>query len=629
MPTALLQASLNLFLFLLSLAVVTGVGALVLRVFRISRSAPGERVFFSFAAGLGATGYAVFVPAALGLLRPSVLWTVVALLLVAAVPGFRSFGRTAGEPAAQNPAPSRGAIEWFALLLLAGFLALSLLLCLAPETGKDALIYHLAVPKQYLKAGGFRFLPGNIFSNSPAHPEMHYLLALFLRGEVLAKLLHLGALGGVLLGMWSFSRRHLPENEFPLTALLLFAAIPTVFAVSRTAYTDLFVVLYSLAAFHAFVNWSEGGDPGWLPLSGCLAGLAVSTKYTALLLPFLGVLGVPWGSRRRGDADRQAVRSLALCAVPFFLAGAPFYLKNLVLTGNPFYPFLYGLFGGKGWEPGQAQLYDAFVEHLGMGRGWLDHLLLPWNLSVRAEMDSPRFDGVLGPVFLLTMPLLALARRPSVPLSCALVFSLFWFLFWASSAQQMRYLMPVFPFLALAVADVLSSGRARSPLAFGVLVALVAGGIAFDGYHAVRMFRKIRPLGAIAGVESRDEHLARVVPSSTMYRHASLHLPPGSKVFLIYMRNYTYLCETECYSDSMFESYTIQKILSASGSPAEVERALRADGFTHLMYDSRFVFGEMSQFLPEEKERFRRFQEERLALLREEGKLRLYRIRGP
>ena len=629
MPAAPLQAFLNLLLFLLSLAVATGVGALLLRAFRIRGSPAGERVFFSLAAGLGATGYVVFVPAALGLLRPSVLWTVAALLVVASAAGLRSIGREVRETAAPATAPPRGAFETCALLLLGLSLAMSLVLSLAPETGKDALIYHLTVPKQYLKSGGFRFLPGNIFSNSPLHPEMLYLLALFLRGEVLAKLLHFGALGGVLLGMWSFSRRHLPENAFPFTALLLFAAIPTVFAVSRTAYTDLFVVLYSLAAVHAFLNWAEKGDAGWLAFSGCLCGLAVSTKYTALLLPFLGVLGVLWGSRRRGDADRQAMRSLALYAVPFVLAGSPFYLKNLVLTGNPFYPFLYGLFGGKGWEPGQAQLYDAFVEHLGMGRGWLDHLLLPWNLSVRAEMDSPRFDGILGPVFLLALPFLALARRPSVPLKCGLVFSLSWFLFWASSAQQMRYLMPVFPFLALAAAAALSSGRARSPLAFGVLVAFIAGGIAFDGYHAVRLFRKIRPLGVIAGVESRDQHLARVVPISTMYRHANLHLPPRSKIFLVYMRNYTYLCETECYSDSMFESYTIQRILSASGSSLEVARALRADGFTHLMYDSRFVFGELSQFLPEEVERFRRFQEERLALLHEEGKLRLYRIGGP
>jgi hypothetical protein len=628
MPAALLQAGLNLLLFLLSLAVVTGVGALVLRIFRIPRFPLDERVYFSFAAGLGATGYFVFVPAALGLLHPSLLGTVAMLLVVASAGGLRSFDRTEREMTSPLSPPSRGVVESCALLLLAGCLALSLILSLAPETGKDALIYHLAVPKQYLKAGGFRFLPGNIFSNAPLHPEMLYLLALFLRGEVLAKLLHFGAFGGVLLGMWNFSRRHLPGNAFPFTGLLLFAAIPTVFAVSHTSYTDLFVVLYTLAATHAFLNWSEKGEAGWLALSGCLCGLAVSTKYTALLLPFLGVLGVLWGSRRRGDTDRQAMRNVALYAVPFVLVGLPFYLKNLVLTGNPFYPFLYGLFGGKGWEPGQAQLYDAFVEHLGMGRGWLDHLLLPWNLSMRAEMDSPRFDGILGPVFLLTLPFLALVRRPTVPLKFTLVFSLSWFLFWASSAQQMRYLMPVFPFLALAVAAVLSFGRARSPLAFGVLVAFVAGGLAFDGYHAVRQFRKIRPLAVIAGVETRDEYLARVVPISTMYRHANLHLPPRSKVFLVYMRNYTYLCEMECYSDSMFESYTIQEILSSSGSSLDVARALRAKGFTHLMYDSRFVFGEISQFQPEEMDRFRRFQEERLAPVHEEGNLRLYRIDG-
>jgi hypothetical protein len=629
MPAAPLHAFLNLLLFLLSLTVATGVGALVLRVCRIPHSSLEQRVFFSFAVGLGATGHIVFVPTVLGILRPSLVWAVVVLLVAAAAGGLRSIGRAVREAAAPATAPPRGAFETCALLLLSGCLALSLFLSLAPETGRDALVYHLAVPRQCLKAGGFRFLPGDIFSNSPLHPEMLYLLALFLRGEVLAKLLHFGALVGVLLGMWSFCRRHMPENAFPFTGLLLFAAIPTIIVVSGCAYADLFVVLYSLAGIHAFMNWAEKGEAAWLALSGGLCGLAVSTKYTALLLPFLGVLGVLWGSRRRGDADRQAMRSLALYAVPFVLAGSPFYLKNLVLTGNPFYPFLYGLFGGKGWDPEQAQLYDALVEHLGMGRGWLDHLLLPWNLSVRAEMDSPHFDGILGPVFLLTLPFLALLRRPSFPLKCTLVFSLSWFLFWVSSAQQMRYLMPVFPFLALAVAAVLSSGRARSPLVFGVLVAFVAGGLAFDGYHAVRLFRKIRPLGVIAGVESRDEYLARVVPISTMYRYANLHLPPRSKIFLVYMRNYTYLCEMECYSDSAFESYTIQKVLSSAGSSLEVARTLREKGFTHLMYDSRFVFGEISQFRPEEKERFQRFQVEMLALVHEEGMFRLYRIDGP
>jgi hypothetical protein len=63
---------------------------------------------------------------------------------------------------------------------------------------------------------------------------MLYLPALFVRGEVLAKLLHFGALLGVRGGMWHFSLRHAGENEFLCISLLVFAGIPTVFAVSHS-----------------------------------------------------------------------------------------------------------------------------------------------------------------------------------------------------------------------------------------------------------------------------------------------------------------------------------------------------------------------------------------------------------
>ena len=33
------------------------------------------------------------------------------------------------------------------------------------------------------------------------------------------------------------------------------------------------------------------------------------------------------------------------------------------------------------------------------------------------------------------------------------------------------------------------------------------------------------------------------------------------RVFLIYMKNFTFLCDRDCYSDSMFEAHTLQKIL--------------------------------------------------------------------
>lgn len=628
MASAVRDTLFNLLLLPLAAVTVTGVGGLVLRAAGVEAASRGERYFFAFAAGLAATGYAVFVPAALRVLGPAALWALVAVLVAASGAGWRAL-RAPGPPrdAGIPLGPPRPVLETAAVPLLAALLVAGLALALAPETGKDALLYHLAVPKEYLKRGGFVFLPGNVFANYPLLGEMAYIPALFLRGEVFAKLLHFGSLAGVLAGMRSFSLRHVPENAFPWSSLLLFAAIPTVFSVSHTANVDLFVVLYALAALFAYANWADEGRGGWLALSGAFTGAALSCKYTALLLPFLGVLGVLMEARRRNATDREALGNLLRYLAPAAVLGAPFYVKNLVLTGNPFYPFLYGLFGGKGWDAEQARLYDALVEHLGMGRGWIDTLLLPWNVSLRAQADSPRFDGILGPVFLFALPFLFGVRRVAAPLKAALAFSLLWFLFWASSAQLTRYLLPVFPFLAVAVGVALTWRRSRpGRWPYRLLAVVVSGGLAFGGYHIAREFGKTGPLGVIAGTESRADYLGRVVPVSRMYGYLDRHLPSGSKVFLVYMRNYTFLCETECYSDSMFESYTIQKILSGSRSADEVRAALRSGGFTHLMYDGRYVFGDLSTFTPREKELFARFQEEGLVLLHEEGPFRLCRI---
>lgn len=606
---------------------IVGVGVLVLRAARVPSVPRGETWFFACAAGSGIAGYAVFIPLALGHLSPFVLCAVLALLLFASLAGWRVAWRDLASAGDRPPRPRPGMVEKGAALWLSVLLFLALALALAPETGKDALVYHLPLPRAYLKDHGFRFLPGDMFSNSPLHAEMLYTAAMFVRGEVLAKLLHFGALLCVLEGMRRFSRSHVAENRFPCVSLLVFAGIPTVFAVSHTSYIDLFVTLYAFAAFFAFANWSEEERPAWLGLAGFFTGLALSCKYTALILPFLGVLGILWISRQRG-MERQVFGNLLIYACATAAFGAPYYLKNLLLTGNPFFPFFYGLFGGTGWDPEQAQLYDMFVEHLGMGRRWQDYLLLPWNLSLRAASDSPRFDGIVGPVFLFTLPLLAWMRRIAPPLKWSLAFSLVWFLFWASSAQQTRYLIPVFPFLSLAVGTVLSHYRSsKGRWGFGA-AAVIAACIVFAGYHVLLDFRKIRPLGVIAGTESRTDFLTRLIPSYPMYRYVDTDLPSGAKVFLIYMRNYKYLCEAETYSDSMFESYTIQKILSSAATPTEVLRELRGRGFTHMMYDSRFVFGEMSLFTRNEQELFSRFQAEHLTPLRKDGAYRLFGIEG-
>ncbi|MDO9559166.1 MAG: glycosyltransferase family 39 protein [Syntrophales bacterium] len=514
----------------------------------------------------------------------------------------------------------------FAFFLLLLCLLASLLLTLTPEIGKDALIYHLAVPKLFLKHHGFTFIPGNIFSNYPLHSEMLFLVGLFLQGDILARGMHFLMLLFILLGMDQFIRYRMKSHDYPALSLLIFCTLPSVFAVSHMAYDDLFVTFYSMAAVFAFINWFDRPEKGWLILSGVFSGLALASKYTALFLPFLGCLGILWAARHHRFRLGGTFRMLLLYGVIVAIVGSPFYIKNWIVTGNPFYPFLYGIFGGRGWEPQQAQFYDFFVQSLGMGRTFLDYILLPWNLSFLAKMDSIHFDGMIGPIFIVTLPFAIGIRKASMVLKIMGIYCFLMFLFWASAAQQIRYLIPIFPFLAIITGSILT-GYQRKKMVFYLLSFLIAGSLAFNGYNIVKEFRRIAPVNVVIGKESRAEFLDRMLPSYGMFDYMNRHLPPDAKIFLIYMKNWTFLCEKECYSDSMFESYTIQKLLSQASTPAEVFSALTGKGFTHILFDINYIYGPPSTFTPSEQALFQAFTHEHLVLAKTDLSYYLYRIR--
>jgi hypothetical protein len=206
-----------------------------------------------------------------------------------------------------------------------------------------------------------------------------------------------------------------------------------------------------------------------------------------------------------------------------------------------------------------------------------------------------------------------------------LAYALLTFFFWASSAQQIRYLIPLFPLLALVTGAILTRYRSRKKI-FGLLLCIIAGSLAFNGYHIARGFIKINPLRVVVGLESRAHFLSRTLPPYTMYRFVNQALPPDARIFLIYMKNYTFLCDRDCYVDAMFEAHTLQKILREEASPDRVGNRLKAAGFTHLLYDELYLFGEQSPVSAEEKQLLIAFQNNHLKSVRQEGSYRLYRL---
>jgi hypothetical protein len=616
-PSALLQHSIDLVFLTGIIVIAIGMGRLILCRAGTKFISLGEHVIFSLGVGIGIFSYSAFVLGALQLLYPAAVYVLVGLCAPLSLAGWLNLRSRIQIESTSSPKTQLSFWDRCIVAVLIACLILGLLLVLTPAIGKDALIYHLAVPKLFVKHHGIYFIPGNIFAHYPLNGEMLYALGLAMRGEVLAKGMHFVMTLSILLGMWQFARHHIAEISFIPVGLLVFYTTPSVFATSHLAYNDLTVSFYTFLAVYAFMNWVSRRQNAWLLLCGVLSGIAISTKYTALLLPFLGCLGILWACRHHRVTNQHVLHLLLGYVTCTVLVGSPFYIKNWIMTGNPFYPFLYAIFDGMGWDPDQARLYDLFVRGLGMGRGLLDYILLPWNLSVNARMNSPQFDGVLGPVFILTLPFALGMRKISLGARIAMFYCLFTFMFWASSAQQIRYLIPVLPFLAIMTAYVLCYYQHRR-VVFRVLVVLIAGSMGFNGYHIVSNFLKIKPLGVITGLEDREAFLDRMIPSYAMFQYANTHLPEDSKIFLIYMKNFGYLCDRPYYSDSMFESYTIQKILAQSSTPEAVYVSLKERGFTHILYDINYISGEISTFSEQEKTLFFAFQKRYLELIKNE-----------
>jgi hypothetical protein len=620
MQSTLLQQGITILLFAGWWLITTGMGRLCLNLTGISFFSRGEQLFLSFGVGLIWTGYTVFI---LGIAQSLSGVSIGVILITLGILGLAGWLRKLPHcPSLPNAqiGYDRLAAYLLTLTLFAGFL-----LVLTPEIGKDALIYHLAVPRLYLAHHGFYFVPGNAFAGYPLLGEMQYVLALYLQNDILAKTMHYSLLCGTLLGMGLWSRFLMREHSFPALSMLLFVSIPSVFMISHTAYNDLFVAFFTLAAIYTFRRWSENERKGWLILCAIFSGSAAACKYTALLLTPLGCLGILWVNARKKASAFQAVHHLAFYAAAAFLAACPFYIKNWIMLGNPFYPFFHGLFGGLGWDSDQARMYDLFIRNLGMGRDILDYILLPWNLSFRAKMDDPQFDGILGPIFLLTLPFLIGMRQKETSIKVLVAYAFPTFLFWASSAQQIRYLIPLLSLLSLVSGAILSRYRDRKVI-FGLLAFIIIGSLTFNGFHIVHHIMKIRPLNVAVGLESRDAFLARMIPVYPMYRFVNRELPPESRVFLIYMKNLTYLCSLSCYADAMFETHTLQKILRDSSSPVDVRNRLRVDGFTHLLYDEFYLLGDLSPLSPEEKSLFISFRESECVIMQRSSSYRLDRL---
>ena len=523
---------------------------------------------------------------------------------------FAVFGiRRAKEAKGESRMPEKpSGFDKALLVLIEVPVVLAFIASLAPPTAKDTLLYHFAVPKAFIAQGSNAFIEGNIASYLALGTEMQSVWAMLLgglwsarAGEAAAGATIWAFLPLLLLAIFGWARELKATRRWALIAVLIVATVPTAYHVAASAYIDIALALFITLAIYALARWWRTLEIGWLIYVGIFLGAALSAKLTTLFAIAAFALIVLLRVRKAKESEPDKLIKIVVSGFSaLVLAGliaSPWYLRTWQQTDSPVFPFYMSVWPGEapGWDVERSNLFQAMNSQYGGDvKTPLDYLAAPWNLSVAAQPEQPAyFDGVLGVAFLFGLPFLVWALwKFEVPVEAKIGVGVaaVIFLFWLFSSQQLRYLLPILPVLAIAIVLALDA-IAKSVKGFeevaraSLSVAAVAG--IFVG---IAWFLQKAPLRVVLGGESRDQYLERNLDYYPYYQTLNTDTPADAKVWLINMRRDSYNLDRPYFSDYLFEDWTLRQLVWESRNVQELKAKTAAMGVQYVLTRHDFLF---------------------------------------
>lgn len=445
-------------------------------------------------------GYPLFGTACflVGLMKVSI-WTMAPIAILGAIAGVVKL--LAGWKGARPTTGERSALGMFAVavVIACGFVSAQ-----APPSSLDELAYHLAVPQTWVAEGRVVELPLSSHSYFPLGIESADLLALVLLGArdggVASHFLHLFA---AIAASFLIARR--------TDSWLATAAIVTTPALAITAGWSL--VDWPLAGLFVATFVALEREDTRTASAATAAGLL--TKYT--FLPF-AILA--WAIRRR--------RPHAIA-----LAGLVFFLRNAILTFNPFAPF-----------------FSADAPHVSGYRA----------LALADYVFEGSFiDEALG-ASIVALPAFATG---ALALGSVAIAGVLFFL-----APSSRILVPYL------VVPSLTAGESLKKRWFAVLI---ASSIVVQTFLVVWFTARGGAFSLLAGGTSEAEYLRKQRPSYAAIEWLNTQLPARSRT-LVLGTNELYWFTRPVRGGGNFDGPRVSRYLESLALPEQ----LRGDGITHV-----------------------------------------------
>ncbi len=426
-----------------------------------------------------------------------------------------------------------------------------LAVALAPPFFFDALVYHLGLPWQALLERGFHPHPENVFAAFPPLAQAIYTVPLAFGLERVPALLHwtafmaagavlfvlarsLGAsrpVAGIAAGAWVLAPTHALVPGFPAAEGWCVAAVASSYALLL----------------------QRRPHRSWLLLAGVLLGVASAARLQAL----------PWvaGAMALAMSGRPSrCRSAGALAAGWALGASPWWLKNLVLLGQPFAPI--------GWR------------REGLETLWRDGGSVVFALQGVGPLLVHTADALRPLVWWLTGLVLAAVlaviqqrdRRHRWLLAAVAVGALAWALL---SSLPRCFALPALFVAALAAATRRGPGRWASTAAIG-LAAVLGLMTTISALSGAGLWS--------ASLSARTRSLIVDDPGAAFA--AARSLPADARVLFVgEVRGYGF--PRRFIAPSQHDVSPLRDIIEGETNAAAARARLTADGFSHLLVSRR------------------------------------------
>ncbi|MFZ5376068.1 MAG: glycosyltransferase family 39 protein [Patescibacteria group bacterium] len=350
-----------------------------------------------------------------------------------------------------------------------------------PETGFDALWYHLPLADLYLRSGRIVFSPELYQSLNPQFSDLIFLLGYQLARELGTKVVAYIFAQSLLVFAYLIARRFLNQKN-SYVAVILISLIQVVAWQSSSYYVDLAKAFWELSSIYLLLFGGLEKNNRSLILSAVLFGASLATKqFSILLAPVYAVLVL----------IKTNWKFVAFWLLMGFFVASPFYIYSFQNSGLVFYSIDHHL----EFLIGAENLLQYFLVKL---------LTIPVSLIVILQVKD-----YLNPVLFVFMPLILYGfNRMKIDEKQLVLFSIAqWLIWWFVPPLSTRYSLSGFVVLLILLINRLVIFSKMNTFNKKVYFLIIV--MAFVWATVPRLYVSLRSMNYLVGKSTKVEYLQK------------------------------------------------------------------------------------------------------------------------